>query len=705
MGSSDVTSALTAADIAALYAVTADLTTQHDLSALFQLIMERATALLNASAGTLYLQDVLRGYLTLTAQKDTTIAGKPWLRWGEGLAGRVAATREPLQVDNYSAWPHRLPQFEGVPFHAMLAVPLLHHDELIGVLEVGELNQPNRCFTAADAQLLQRFATQAALAIQNARLFEETRQYAREAQAFLEQMRTRTHELITLSEVSYAASQSLDLQEMLALTLDKVLEVTGFTAGEVLLVNTTPFDMRRATARHLPEALLQELPTGLATYHAREQVIQSGHPIYLEDFATLAEQQQIAMREGFQSAALIPLQAKGQILGILGMFAHHPYTFDEQERKLLASIGQQVGLALANAQLFANLAEERQRLSTVLEHVADGIIITDTEGRIIAVNQPAASLFESRIEWMNGVACGELVRARSPQAEKFDELFRQVMLRREALSLTGHLTIQAQDTKYSKILDISIVPVVSQDELNSLVIALWDVSKRVEIEQLRSSLIAIVSHELRTPMAKVRLAAEQLRRPALARKQRNEMLDIVISETDRLSKFAEEMLDVSGIEEGKIELQRAPLALPTFLRQLIKSYQRLTNLKRFELVLPKRLPPLLCDEAKVRITLNNLIDNALRYSPPDAPIQIEVALVDTHQVRLTITDHGLGMTPEQAQNLFQPFHRLHSNHPTIYGRGLGLYIARVFVEAHGGQITVKSQPGVGSTFSVILPIV
>jgi signal transduction histidine kinase len=128
-------------------------------------------------------------------------------------------------------------------------------------------------------------------------------------------------------------------------------------------------------------------------------------------------------------------------------------------------------------------------------------------------------------------------------------------------------------------------------------------------------------------------------------------------------------------------------------------------LNRFDLILPKRLPPVMCDAAKVRITLSNLIDNALRYSPNDASIQIRAAVIDKQWVRLSVTDHGLGMKPEQAQGLFQPFHRLHSNHPTIYGRGLGLYIARVFVEAHGGQITVESQPGVGSTFSVTLPTI
>src|SRR5262249_9747744 len=165
-----------AGEFQTLYAMSRAISLQQDTASLLDTIVARATELLQSAAGGIYLYDAEQGELRSTVRRG--VNGNTEIRWkmGEGGAGRVALTRQALIIDDYQTWEGRSPQYEGVPFRAILQVPMLYGGELIGVLAVDEYGEDvKRKFTEADARLLSLFAVQAAGAIYNARLFEETR--------------------------------------------------------------------------------------------------------------------------------------------------------------------------------------------------------------------------------------------------------------------------------------------------------------------------------------------------------------------------------------------------------------------------------------------------------------------------------------------------------------------------------------------------
>lgn len=180
-------------EFAALHDIIQDLTMQQDLATLLGTIVDRAAALVAAPGGGIYLYDAEQGDLSLVAPKGNALTAGLRLRFGEGLAGRVAQTRQPMLVDDYGQWEHRSPQYAGIPIAAVAQVPMLYGGDLIGVLAVHQIDTTGRKFTDADARLLSLFAGQAASAVYNARLLEETRQRAQRQEALYRVSMSLTH--------------------------------------------------------------------------------------------------------------------------------------------------------------------------------------------------------------------------------------------------------------------------------------------------------------------------------------------------------------------------------------------------------------------------------------------------------------------------------------------------------------------------------
>jgi PAS domain S-box-containing protein len=210
-------------ELAALYETTRDLTTQQDLPTLLRSIVERAAGLVAAPGGAIYLYDAARGDLQVTLATDPIVPIGTRIELGEGMAGRVAQTRQPLIVNDYPTWPHRAPQYEGVPFGAVIEVPMLYGGELVGVLAVEETRGKTREFTDADARLLSLFAGQAASAVRNARLFQE--------------IKIRVEQLAALNKLGRSLTAHLDLDQVLDETYREVSHLLATDDFFVALYN------------------------------------------------------------------------------------------------------------------------------------------------------------------------------------------------------------------------------------------------------------------------------------------------------------------------------------------------------------------------------------------------------------------------------------------------------------------------------------
>jgi signal transduction histidine kinase len=221
---------------------------------------------------------------------------------------------------------------------------------------------------------------------------------------------------------------------------------------------------------------------------------------------------------------------------------------------------------------------------------------------------------------------------------------------------------------------------------------------------MRSALVATVSHELRSPLTAIKGYTETLLQsgPWDANTER-EFLEIVALSAEKLSTLVDNLLDAAQLEAGVLNLHQEPVRVERIAQQVVGQRQPLALDHQLQVEASPHLPLAEADPVRVEQVIANLVDNAIKYSPEGGPITIRV-VEDEETVIVSVSDCGIGIAPEHLEHLFERFYRAESDSITrIKGLGLGLYICRSLVEAHGGHMWVESQLGVGSTFFITLP--
>ena len=223
-------------------------------------------------------------------------------------------------------------------------------------------------------------------------------------------------------------------------------------------------------------------------------------------------------------------------------------------------------------------------------------------------------------------------------------------------------------------------------------------------EQERSVLLHTISHDLRTPLAAIRGHAQVLQEDlaqAEHLKYEQESLQAIVRNADQMNSMIQDLVETARLESGQIALKRRPLAVRPFIDDLLRRLRSIWPVSRIQMEIPDTLPAVDADPARFERILINLISNALKYSVSDTPVSLHAEQKE-EQVVIAVTDVGVGIPPDELPHLFDPFYRVKAAHRPE-GLGLGLYITRKLVEAHGGRIWVQSEPGKGSTFFVTLP--
>jgi len=235
-----------------------------------------------------------------------------------------------------------------------------------------------------------------------------------------------------------------------------------------------------------------------------------------------------------------------------------------------------------------------------------------------------------------------------------------------------------------------------------------DVTREREVDRMKSEFVALVSHELRTPLTSVTGYLDLVLEGALGDvpPAQREFLTVAKRNADRLAALIADILDLSRIEAGRLELHRTALDLAAVAAEAAAALRPLTDAKgqRLTLDVPADLPPVLGDGERVAQILANLLSNAHKYTPPGGRIGV-AARRTGHRVRVEVRDTGVGLTPYERSRLFTRFYR--AQNPTAQaagGTGLGLPITRQLVQLHGGTLTVASRPGEGSVFAFTLPL-
>jgi PAS domain S-box-containing protein/putative nucleotidyltransferase with HDIG domain len=344
-------------ELAALYETTRDLASQQDLLPLLHTITERACALLHAPGGGIYLYDAARNDLEMVIAIGVSVPLGARLRMGEGMAGRVAQSRQPLIVDDYSAWEGRAQQYKDIPFRAVIQAPMLYAGELIGVLVVEEVGDSERKFTEVDLNLLIPFANQAAVAVQNARLFEE--------------MRQRVTELEVLYESGLALGGLLEPhaigQKVVAILTERLdwhhavvrlrqpesdeLEVIGYGAPG-LRPDRYQDEIRRLNG------LIQRIGQGMTGW-----VVQHGQTVRCDNLPE--DPRYVETYPGIRSGLYAPMKAGEETLGAIGVESETSAAFDADDERLLTTLASQAAAAIQTARQFETTRRRAVELETL----------------------------------------------------------------------------------------------------------------------------------------------------------------------------------------------------------------------------------------------------------------------------------------------------------------------------------------------------
>ncbi|MGH2704941.1 MAG: ATP-binding protein [Actinomycetota bacterium] len=384
-------------------------------------------------------------------------------------------------------------------------------------------------------------------------------------------------------------------------------------------------------------------------------------------------------------------------------FAAYTFSRDRRLRRLHDElVEEKVGAARLAERIstLRHVETERDILEGVLSSSADGTLVVDRQRRVVRTNPALLSLTGSNGPAM-GRRCDEVLGCSRPGGLACGDRcpFSEVLESEDAvLDHTFDLRGRWVSGAYA--------PIRGRDGRLAFVIgSLRDVTRAKEMEQLQHDFVSIISHELRGPLTAVKgfvttLLRQETRLPPDARR---EFLRTINDQADRLNDLVDDLLSVSRIESRRLHMKLEAFDLEPLARKVLDGMRGKWGDRDIVLEAPTDLSPVHADGARISQVLVNLVDNAVKYSPAGGPVR--VCLSETEEdVAVAVEDSGIGIAPEDAARLFEKFNRISTPETRdIGGTGLGLYIVKSIVEAHGGRIFLSSAPGVGSTFTFELP--
>ncbi len=372
------------------------------------------------------------------------------------------------------------------------------------------------------------------------------------------------------------------------------------------------------------------------------------------------------------------------------LIRHYPQTLPKDLRQIENLSNAIAALRTSFDHQLASLDSDNARLSTVLEQLTDGVLIADASGFVQFANPAAERLFDTDDPINHSVA--EVVRN-----HQLIETWRQSQQSREVRTESVELPSRKH------FLQLVVIP---DEHAGGSLLVVQDLTRVRKLETVRRDFISNVSHELRTPLASLKALTETLQNGAIADPEAGpRFLSRITTEVDALTQMAQELLDLSRIESGQVELNLGPLSPKNLL--LSAADRMKLQVERAGLKLSVQcddgLHNVRADKARLEQVLVNMIHNAVKFTKPGGEIVLEAESV-SGAARFAVRDSGVGIPSESLTRIFERFYRVDRSR-TGSGTGLGLSISKHIVEAHNGKIWAESEEGRGSTFYFTIPFV
>jgi len=657
------------------------------LQATLQNALDVATGLTDAEYGSLFLLDsdgrvtnsiLARGTMGPGSQRK--IVGQVM---DQGLAGWVVRHRQAALVRD--TWEdERWITLPDQPYAArsVLVVPITSGPAVPAVMTL-QHSEPQH-FDEEDAELMRAASDQMALALRNAQIYETQRRLA-ERQAVLYEALTRIGE-------------HLEPETMTQVAVETVATLTNWPAVAILVAEDGQLVVRAATGLlAAAEGERLEMGAGISGL-----AYQSGETRVVRDLRVA--DQYVGDSPELCSALYVPLRHGNSRMGVFAVESTELDGFSDDDIWLAESLAEALALAMANAQLFKAVADEHSRLQALIESSRDGILLIGVNRQLLVANHTA-------LEYLN-LAGGPPAWVQRPLADLLDQLRqRSPDVVEEALVevrriRTGDETLGDGEFRVNgRTLQWTSVPVMAGELALGRLIVLQDVTQEQMLQRIRDDLTHTMVHDLRNPLNVVSSALEMLEDrvvPAGGSAEVAQMMEIARDGTERMLELVNGILSISQLEEGRMPMMRRPVDVNELVEMVLKGQRPLALEKELVLengTIDEPLPPAFADPGLIGRVLQNLIGNAIKFTPHGGKITVRTTAGDD-DVRITVADSGPGIRPEVQEQLFQKFV---TGEEGERGSGLGLAFCRMAVETHGGEIWVESAPDEGAAFSFTLP--
>ncbi len=669
---------------------------------------------------------------------------------GEGIVGSVAETGQTLLANDVAQEPRYLfPGSSIEPVGSELAVPIMRDDNVIGVLDVQALERG--VFDQEDARAMEALAEQLATAVDNARLYEETQR--------------RLEELTVLHEVAMAATSTLSPEEIAARVVAAVRKGLGFEYLNLWLINEEhgtlePLGRDAAADRpghpgtgETPELRVGQGLVGWVAEHGAALRVGdvSQDPRHSDGYFPIPD---------IRSALVVPLTIGERIIGVFDAVSSRPDAFSAADERMMTTVARQLAVVIENAHLYQEterrLAEvsalyhlaQQMNTSLNVQEVLDSIVWSlkrtmECRGCSIALLDPIDDVLEIRAsagvekKWRHDfkLRLGEGIAGRvaldgtpiyvpnvleSDNFIFFDPSVRSLLTVPLSIQqrVIGTLTVDSDRTDaFSKaderLLTIAATQAAIAIENARLYASLEQRAQNLaeayaelkKADRVKDEIVQNVSHELRTPLTFVRSYVELLldEDAGPLNAEQKKYLEIVVEKTDVVTQLVSNIMSLQQAE--RVPGKRKPVSLTELARRAVRGCLATAEKAGLTLVenLPDDLPLVAGDEGRLLQVFDNLLGNAIKFSPDGGRIVVTVEDAGT-TIRASVSDQGVGIPKNQQQRIFERFYQVNGSARRRFGgAGLGLAIVKRIVEAHGGEVYVESEPGKGSTFYFTIP--
>jgi len=708
------------------------------------LILDQLSRVVVYDTAAVLLRDEGHGYLHITEARGLEAPALLTATFDADqheLLALLTAERRPVLIEDTALDPRFTPLARlGWQAGSWIGAPLLVDNELVGMLAVGAA-MPH-VYDEEAVGVTFALANQASQAIQNARLFGQISNLAAdlerrvsertaEAERNARQLAEEKERLEAVHAITLELTTQLDLDAIIQRALELISLNLGVSRGSIILSDPSSADLIcRAVLDDRGEVRLANFPLRFPSGESLAKwVMQHQEPVNISDvYLDPRWLQESGRADDVRSVAAVPLNTGDTRLGVLVLTSPEVGYFTDSQMNLLGTIAGVVAAALSNAQLYSYindlassharlLAEQREETSksnAVFQSLTEGVIVLDTEQRVILYNPAAAKVLEIPAEVMlhRPLRILETYGADETERKRAATIYHGL--------IGGLRQVREGSRPYSTYLDLSdptqviavnlaLVMSNSRDgQCYGSVAVLRDITREIEADHAKRQFISDVSHELRTPLTAVKGYVDMLLLTSARSLSEEQIshLQIIKANTNRLHALIEDILDFARPDsKQKLNFTRVEISqvINDVLQSLRLEYERKAMQVTVEIA--PALPPVVADQKRITQVFQNLFSNAVKYTYEGGRIQVRAFLNRANMLQIDVEDNGVGMTREQQKKLFRPFYRADNPLRDVAGgTGLGLAIAKQFVEQHGGEMWVQSEQGKGSIFSFMLPL-